>query len=445
MTTMAGESPRIRLVWGTDGERPAPQGPGAATLGFAGSGHRAPGHETLDFERLSREGAGREEASDEGRRQDGLGPDGLGFDGLGFDGLGAVLHAALGLLAAGGRIRLVRPGEGADIVHTVGGGAAARGNVEDGAAHRVHTLPAVPLHAARTLLPGWWWGRRERRRVGPGATWLVHGRVAAQLLVASGAAPGEQVHWLPIVAPLGCHTDGSVDRAAVRARLGVPPGVVLVLECAPDGGLDTASPWERFLAADRRDVMTVRCGLPGLAAPFDALVPAGSGGGHPGGPLDHRLGAARAGRPGCVAVDLGAADAHVPAFPELLAAADLFVAGRRNLTAANPGVAAVAAGVPVIAVTTDSTAELVRSGRNGFVVPPAPAAVAEAVHAYLAGDLPHLRTPVASGRSGPAPDSVLEELARGLLRAYHCALTHHADRRATDRATIAGPAPVPAG
>jgi hypothetical protein len=75
--------------------------------------------------------------------------------------------------------------------------------------------------------------------------------------------------------------------------------------------------------------------------------------------------------------------------------------------------------------------------------------VAEAVHACLAGERPRTRTRTAWSGAGLLADPVLEELARGLLRAYHCALVHHAGRRAadrrTDRATTPGPDPVPAG
>lgn len=325
------------------------------------------------------------------------------------DSLGGVLRAALDLLDHSDRIRLVGPDEPADVVHTVGEATPGPvGAASGAAAHRVHTVQAVPLRRGR-LGSARWWARRERHRVGTEVTWLAHGRVAAQLLVASGAVPGEQVRWLPLVAPLECQADGPVDRASVRAGLGVPPGVVLVLECAPLDVTDTVGDWARPVAADRRDVMTLRCAVrvPGACAePGSDLAPKAWTGG--------------------------------PSFAELLAAADLFVAAQRGLTAANPGVAAVAAGVPVVAVTTDSTAELVRSGRNGFVVPPDPGAVAEAVRAYLDGELPIFRAPSRSAGAGRGSDPVLEELARGLLRAYHCTLIHRGVHPSGDR----GPVPA---
>ncbi|MFD0331489.1 hypothetical protein ACFQZC_33450 [Streptacidiphilus monticola] len=146
--------------------------------------------------------------------------------------LGTVLRAALDLLDTGGRIRLVGPDEPADVVHSVGKGPAD--DAEGSAVRRVHTVPLVPLRRGRTA-PARWWARHERRRAGARTTWLAHGRVAAGLLVASGAARGDLVHWLPIVAPVECWPTNRVDRAAVRARLGVAPGVALVLEClSPD-------------------------------------------------------------------------------------------------------------------------------------------------------------------------------------------------------------------
>ena len=318
--------------------------------------------------------------------------------GSAVDSLGGVLRAALDLLDHGDRIRLVGPDEPADVVHTVGEvapGAAAAAFGAD--AHRVHTVQTVPLRRGR-LGPARWWARRERHRAGASVIWLVHGRVAAQLLVASGAAPGEQVHWLPLVAPLDCRADNPVDRAAVRAGLGVPPGVVLVLECTPVGLTDTVGDWARRVVAERGDVMTMCCAVRSPTA---------------GSATSADRGTSRSTR----------AWPQGLSFAELLAAADLFVAAQRGLTAANPGVAAVTAGVPVIAVTTDSTAELVRSGRNGFVVPPDQGAVAEAVRACLDGELPRFRAQPLLAGTGPGHDPVLKELARGLLRAYHCTLT----------------------
>jgi glycosyltransferase involved in cell wall biosynthesis len=97
---------------------------------------------------------------------------------------------------------------------------------------------------------------------------------------------------------------------------------------------------------------------------------------------------------------------------ELLAAADVFVAAAHDLEACTPAAAAVACGMPVIAATTDSSAELVLSGSRGFVVPPRPERIAQAVLAQIDGGLPR--------RPAAAPDEPhrLVDVARSLLTVY---------------------------
>jgi glycosyltransferase involved in cell wall biosynthesis len=99
---------------------------------------------------------------------------------------------------------------------------------------------------------------------------------------------------------------------------------------------------------------------------------------------------------------------------ELLSAADLFVATGHELEVHSAAVAAVACGVPVVAVTTDSVAELLLSGGRGYVVPPHATAVAHAVTAQIDSGLPWRR---ATALVSPEPNRVAE-LARALLFAY---------------------------
>ncbi|WP_246243727.1 glycosyltransferase [Amycolatopsis pithecellobii] len=286
-------------------------------------------------------------------------------------GLGRVLQAATGMLADAGLIRLAGPDEPAEVVHTVGEVAPWRG---PGTAHRVHTVDRVVLRR-RGLAVTAGWAHRQRRFAGGAGTWLVHGRMAAQVLVGAGVVDGDRVHGLPLVAPPGPPA-GKLDRSSVRDRLGIAPGVVLVVGADHGPGQSVPGWAETIGRLHRTDVVVMRH--------------------EPGGSL---------------------------AFDELLLAADLFVAAGLALTACNPGAAAVAAGVPVIAATTDSAAELVRFGRTGFVVPPHPAAIAAGVRASLDGVLP---------RGAPRPprqriEALLHPVARGLLSGYHRAL---ATRRA---------------
>jgi len=210
--------------------------------------------------------------------------------------------------------------------------------------------------------------------------------MAGRLLVDAGLAPGERVHCLPLLAPLGCMRPGPGARRAVRDQLGVAPGVRLVLSAdAANAGSRTAG-WEHLLRCTGRRDVTVASICPAATAPA---------------PYSVRL---ASGRWLSEPLDLAG----------LLAAADLFVAAGHTLEACNPATAAVACGVPVTAVTTDSVAELVLSAGAGFVVPARAVSVAQAVVAQLDSGLP-LRRP-----SGSPPEHQLKvaELAHGLLMIY---------------------------
>lgn len=296
------------------------------------------------------------------------------------DGLGATVRSAVELLAGVGALQLVGPGEAADLVHTVG----AVPDPAPGGLRLVHSVDRVPLRR-RGLAPSRWWLRQERRHAADSAAWLAHGRTTARILVDAGLIAAERMHCLPVLPPpmaeaptAGTSSREPRTRAALRRELGVPPGVGLVVGARPEatGIGDWAAAIERL---HRTDVRVLR-------------YRTASG----------RLGPAERRR------QLG----------DLLCAADLFVAAGNELAACNAGAAAIELGVPVVAVSTDSAAELVDTGRTGFVVPPQPDAVAGAVRAYLDGGLRRRRTfdAVLDDRR------VLERLARTLAQVYGDAL-----------------------
>jgi hypothetical protein len=114
--------------------------------------------------------------------------------------------------------------------------------------------------------------------------------------------------------------------------------------------------------------------------------------------------------------DLQLLDASVHG-PAALAAADVIVADCPDLTGWTVAAAALENGPAVVALDTDSTAELLAAGRaHGSVVPADPAAVVSAVLAHL--DL----LPARPATSGTSRTEEAEDLARRLFRVYQHAL-----------------------
>lgn len=294
-------------------------------------------------------------------------------------GLGHAIRLAVGLLAEVGRIELAESAPDADIVHTVGDVTPLVAT-----AHRVHTVDRVPLREGR-LVAARSWVRQQRRRRAQDSAILVHGRTAARLVVAARLSPGERVHCVPVLSPLHSQISRSKPtRAQVRAGLSLPPGVKLVVGTSQDD-CDWTSEVQRL---QRPDVIVIQ--------------------------LDDAR---------CRNVRLP--EAGRLSLAHLLTAADLFVATGHDLLACNPGAAALAMRVPVVAVTTDSAADLVIPGRSGYVVAPNPVAVANAVRAHLDGSPRAWRS-----LSGVKPDRrELGHLARGLLRVYEQAPTQPLDFR----------------
>lgn len=287
------------------------------------------------------------------------------------DSFAAALCTATSLLTGSGRIRLVEPGADAELVHTVGDTA---GRVPAGA-HHVHTVDRVALRGGLRVARRW--VRQERSMTADATVWLAHGRTTARLLVSAGLAAGDRLHCLPVLPPPQGRPARGHDRAELRRALGIAPGVRLVLGSAPANGWAGGGDWTAAVRdLGRTDVTTA------LWTP------------------DHDASGGR------------------PRLADLLTAADLFVAAGHDLAACNPGAAAIAAGLPVVAVTTDSVADLIDAGRTGYVVAPDADAVAAAVAAHLDDAVP-------AGRRDPVgvdDGRIARRLARHLLAAYDRAL-----------------------
>jgi hypothetical protein len=297
------------------------------------------------------------------------------------------------MLSEAERIRIVGSEQDADVVHTIG-----TVNVRTpGSGRRVHTVDHIPLRTGQ-LAPAAWWVRNVRHDVPRTASWLTHGRTAGRLLVDAGVAPGERVYCLSLLPPLSRLTwlspalPNRSTRAAIRNLLGIAPGVRLVLGVEPTTSRPGAGEWAAAVAGLRRPDVAVVQIRPGQNADADFWR---------------------------VRLATGRELPDALGLAELLVAADLYVAAGHGLAACNPGTAAVASGLPLIAVTTDSAAELVRSGTTGYVVPPRADCVARAVDAQVEAGLP------ARGLTGGDPPQAprLAELAHELLAAYRRALS----------------------
>lgn len=233
------------------------------------------------------------------------------------------------------------------------GESRARGD----APGHVHTADRIPM---RRGSPDRLWSRRQPRT--PHTVWATHGEQARRVLVGGGLAPGERVHAMPVLAP---RTAAPATRRDARRALGVAPGVRVVTGTAR--ALPGRCRWsERLTRRARADLQVLDAGVHGPAA---------------------------------------------------LAAADVIVADCPDLTGWAAAAPLPGTGPAVVAVDTDSTAELIAAGQaHGSVVADDPEAVVSAVLAHL--DLLPAR-PAAPGRS-PAEET--EDLARRLFRVYQHAL-----------------------
>lgn len=291
--------------------------------------------------------------------------------------LGQALSEAVGLLLAAGVVRQAGRTACANLAHTVGevGGLLA----EVPGVRRVHTLDRVVLRPTGQLVLSRQWLYRERKRASGCSAVVTHGRTAGRLVVESGLVPGERVYSLPVLPapPVAVEARRSprvtAARLDARRRLGVPPGVRVVIG-SPSGGDWAVGDWAAALRRlGRRDLLVID-------------VPDGTS---------------------------SATGPSGPSWPVLLQAADLFVAAGRGLAAASAAVTSLGLGIPVVAVTTDSAAELVTPGWNGRVVAPRVDAIVSAV---VSG----LDVPLLPGRDGVAvrPAPHMHDLAEDLLSIY---------------------------
>lgn len=300
--------------------------------------------------------------------------------------LAAATEAALNLLSDAGRLLFVSADQPADVVHTVGAvdpvGAACT-------APRVHTVDRIPVRTARLAHPGWWI-RGERSRVWNASRCIVHGNTATRMMVDTGLVPGERVNCLPLLAPATMCSDQSVgQRTELRARLGVAPGVRLLLTTAPDLGCLAAVRWYSRLHSRRRSDLTALFISPDGTGKYRVARPDGST------------------LPGA------------PSLADLLWSADLYVATATRLEGCSVAVAAAAAGLPLVASTTDSAAELVLANGNGCVVEGRPDRIVQAIAAQLDSGRPFGRRRVPQ----LGEQQRLVEFARLLLGQYRRAIT----------------------
>jgi hypothetical protein len=284
--------------------------------------------------------------------------------------VGRALRDAVGMLVDAGLVRPAGRTGPADLVHTVGEvhGVPTAGN----GARRVHTLDRVVLRSGGRLAPSRQWLHRQRSRASGCAAVLTHGRTAGRVVVDSALAPGERVFCLPVLpAPAAAtaapHGRATAARIDARRRLGVPPGVRLVLG-TPAGSGAAVGDWATALRRlGRGDLLVVSA--------------------------------------------VGDDDSW---WQLALEAADLFIAAGRELSAASAAVSCLELGVPVITVTTDSAAELVTPGQDGRVVAPRVDAIVDAVVSAVDGTWLPLRA--SSGTPSPGPRT--RDVARHLLTIY---------------------------
>ena len=234
---------------------------------------------------------------------------------------------------------------------------------------------AVVLHGAEVTVPG---------RLPVTRQLLARTLRRSALIIAGGGYPeGEAVraagshHLPPIVrVPPGVDTTRfmplpAIERAHVRARLGVPPDAPLLLSVSrlvPRKGMDTLIDAAAVLAGDH---------------PTLQVLIGGAG-------RDRSRLEARIARSGAPARLLGwVADAELP---DLYAAADIFVLCCRDrwggLEQEGFGIIfleAAAAGLPSVAGRSGGSAEAVVDGETGFVVddPSDPSALAAAIRSLL--------------------------------------------------------------
>lgn len=105
---------------------------------------------------------------------------------------------------------------------------------------------------------------------------------------------------------------------------------------------------------------------------------------------------------------------------ECIAASDVFLFGSQTETQGMVLVEAMAAGVPAVAANAGGVGDAVRDGATGFLVPPTPAALADAVVHLL--DNPGLRQTMATQAKEASQAFALPALTRRLVEIYQSLL-----------------------
>ncbi len=217
--------------------------------------------------------------------------------------------------------------------------------------------------------------------------------------------PGARIRFIPNGVDLDRFRPPSADeKAALRARLGLPGGVLAIFA----GRMTAQKRVPLLLAAWARSGAAAGCGAAGAGA---HLLLAGANRG-PAGDAD----TIALDGPGLV--PLG----HVEDMPAYLRAADIFVLPSAREGLSNALLEACASGLAVIATRVGGTEDVIAPGRSGLLVPPDDAdALAAALRDAVAdGDLRARLGAAARARVVAQYD--LAATAQGLIAEYHALL-----------------------
>jgi len=274
----------------------------------------------------------------------------------------------------------------ADLVHAVGLEAARLVRFAGGTKN-VPLVVTIDALSTRHVMRNWHRSPLSALRGHSALRFLVPGLTATSRLVHSGLVRGDQVVALPLL-PFAqeLHEGWPAFRAAGRERLGVAPGVQVVLGIGPAA---IAPLWRGFTMTKRAGEMVM------------VWIDTGD---------SKHLGAVRGGDVMVVTPAEGRL---------LLHARDVLIAKGTQLAARHPAVDARWAAVPIVTTSFDAAAETVRHSVNGYVC--TPAEIMPAVEAAL--DMAASRTLVHQLAAGRPADPVGEAVT-ATARCYSSILGH---------------------
>lgn len=263
-------------------------------------------------------------------------------------------------------LRRVLRAERVELVHTNSSKAGVLGRLAARSLGLpvVHTVHGWPFHEHQQPAAALVWRQIERRLASRTARLVVVAAADRDKGLAAGVGRPEQYTVVRSGLELEQYEASSGQRSAVRVQLGLPLDAVVV------GAVNRLSPQKDPLALVRAFAAVVE------QVPGAHLVVAGDG------PLRKQVDrvVAAAGLSGSVHL-LGLRND----VPRLLGAFDVFLSTSLWEGLPRTIVAAMAAGVPVVATGADGVVDIVDDGVTGRLVPPqAPAAAAEAVLQLLA-------------------------------------------------------------